>query len=163
MNRVVLDTNILLRIAEPQHSLHAITLSAVRQLRLTDRQPVVLPQIVYEFWAVATRTLEHNGLGMTAAAAEVMLDDIVRRMPLLRDERGVYDNWRQLLKTYTVTGVPSHDMRIVAAMVRHRIPTLLTSNPRHFVRYTSIEVLTPEDVLSAAGNSPSPRAVPEGG
>ncbi len=152
MNRVVLDTNILLRIAEPLHSLHAMTLEAVRQLRLSDRQPVVLPQIIYEFWAVATRSRENNGLGMTASGAEATLDDITRRMPLMRDERGVYDNWRQLLRTYAVTGVPSHDMRIVAAMVRHGIPALLTANSRHFLRYTAIEVLTPEDVSSSASH-----------
>jgi predicted nucleic acid-binding protein len=149
MTRIVLDTNILLRIAEPQHPLHSTTLEAVRHLRRTNRQPVVLPQIIYEFWAVATRGLASNGLGMSAAAAEATLDDIIRRMPLLRDERGIYDHWRELLKKYGVTGIPSHDMRIVAAMMRHGVATLLTTNPRHFVRYPVIEVMTPEAVLAS--------------
>ena len=42
-------------------------------------------------------------------------------------------------------------MRIVAAMIRHGIPALLTANSRHFLRYTAIDVLTPEDVLTSGG------------
>jgi hypothetical protein len=87
---------------------------------------------------------------MSAADAEAALDQITQRMPVMRDERGVYDSWRQLLKSCSVTGVNSHDMRIVAAMIRHRIPALLTSNFRDFARYTVIEVLTPADVLASA-------------
>lgn len=151
MNRVVLDTNVLLRLAEPRHASHAVAADAVEALRRSGRRAVILPQIVYEFWAVATRTTAANGLGMTAEEADGLIDGFTRRIPVMRDERGVYERWRELTRIYGVTGVNSHDARIIAAMLRHGIPALLTTNARDFLRFTAIEVLTPESVLSAAG------------
>ncbi len=49
-------------------------------------------------------------------------------------------------------GVNSHDTRIVAAMLRHGIPTLLTTDARDFSKYAEIEVLTPEIVLAGTAD-----------
>jgi predicted nucleic acid-binding protein len=48
--------------------------------------------------------------------------------------------------------VNSHDMRIVAAMLRHGISTLLTTNARDFSKYAEIEVLSPEIVLAGTAD-----------
>jgi predicted nucleic acid-binding protein len=146
MNRVVLDTNILLRLAEPGHRLHAETAQAVSELRLALWRPVLVPQIAYEFWAVATRSIAANGLGISPPLVHSLLTELTAEIPVLRDERGVYEQWRHLLAEYPVTGVNSHDLRIVAAMKRHRIQSLLTSNPTDFARYSGIEVVTPATV-----------------
>jgi hypothetical protein len=49
------DTNILLRIAEPAHPMHAETLNALAALRTTGASVSIIPQNVIEFWNVATR------------------------------------------------------------------------------------------------------------
>jgi predicted nucleic acid-binding protein len=153
MNHVVLDTNILLRLAEPDHLLHGATAKAVAQLRLAQWQPVLLPQVAYEFWAVATRSTAANGLGMPAEVVLPILNNFTSQIPVLRDDRGVYEQWRRLVAQYAITGVNSHDLRIVAAMVRHRTRALLTSNDREFKRYTEIDVMTPDSVLMSPTKS----------
>lgn len=148
MTRIVLDTNVVLRLAEPAHVAHPLVASAIERLREQNMQALVFPQIIYEFWAVATRSVASNSLGMSASKAAPLIDEITRRIPVLRDERGVYERWRELTRSYNVTGVNSHETRIVAAMARHGISKLLTSNASDFARYAEVEVLTPEAVVS---------------
>jgi hypothetical protein len=45
--------------------------------------------------------------------------------------------------------VQVHDARLVAAMLAHGVPQILTLNPRDFQRYTEITVLHPADVVAA--------------
>ncbi|MBA3311860.1 MAG: PIN domain-containing protein [Planctomycetaceae bacterium] len=142
----------MLRLAEPSHTSHTAVADAVEQMRRSGRRLVILPQIVYEFWAVATRSMVANGLGMTAAEADRLIDEFTRRIPVVRDERGVYERWRELVTSYRVSGVNSFDARIVAGMLRHGIPTLLTTNARDFAKYTEIEVLTPENMSPSVGS-----------
>ena len=64
-----LGANILLRSAEPTHRQYAEARDAVRSLNRRGHDLVIVPQNLYEFWAVATRPVANNGLGMTPAEA----------------------------------------------------------------------------------------------
>ncbi len=152
MNRVALDTNIVLRIAVPAHPLHAETLAAVEKLRRDGRQIVLFPQIVYEFWAVGTKTVVANGLGFVPSIVDGLIENFTAWMPLVHDNQAVYDRWRLMAKQYAVAGVNSYDMRIAAAMLTHGIPTLLTRNAGDFSRFAGIDVLTPEMVLASVSD-----------
>jgi predicted nucleic acid-binding protein len=103
----------------------------------------VVPQVLYEFWAVATRPLEQNGLGMTPAEADVDILKILQRFRLFRDERGLFDRWRGLVLQLQVRGKNSHDARLVAAMQRHGLGTIVTFNVGDFTRYPGIAVIDP--------------------
>jgi predicted nucleic acid-binding protein len=146
MTPIVLDSNILLRLAEPRHSFHNQVRGAIQSLNASGHRVVLLPQIVYEFWAVATRTVQANGLGLTAANADQLIESFIRRISVMRDERGVLERWRELCRRYKVTGVKSHDTRIVAAMMRHGIRKLLTTNASDFTRYSEVDVITPDSI-----------------
>jgi predicted nucleic acid-binding protein len=148
----LLDTNVLLRIVETESSRHAAAIGAARALGET-RLLVTVPQVAYEFWAVATRTITANGLGMTTDDGDRSLNELIGLFPLLRDERGVFLRWRKLVRQHAVTGVNSYDARIVAAMQRHGITEILTFNGSDFHRYEGITVLTPETVLSTTSES----------
>lgn len=144
---VLIDANILLRMVEPQSSRHSVTVQATRQLS-QKHTLVSVPQIAYEFWTVATRTVEANGLGMGIVEADKSLEEMLELFPLLRDERGIIDHWRNLVRDYEIKGVKSHDTRLVAAMQQHGIAHLLTFNVGDFQRYAGITVLTPDAVLA---------------
>ena len=146
---ILIDTNVLLRMAEPNHVQHGTARRSVEMLRQQDRL-VVLPQCLYEFWAVATRPIEANGLGRTLTEANDGLDEIEALFTVLRDERGVLRLWRQLVTTYDVKGLKSHDTRLVAAMLRHEVDQLLTFNASDFQRYTEITVLDPLALVSGS-------------
>jgi predicted nucleic acid-binding protein len=101
----------------------------------------------YEFWAVATRPLAVNGLGMAPSAAESELTQIKQLFRLLDDTPAVYMEWEKLVLQYSVSGKNAHDTRIVAAMMVHHLSQLLTFNAADFQRFSGITVLTPAGVL----------------
>ena len=148
MSQIALDTNILVRLAVPEHPFRAEAQAAVEMLHRLGRTTIVFPQMIYEFWAVATRTAAANGMGLSARQAEMSIDGFLEWNPLLLDNDLVFTHWRELAHAYAITGVNSHDMRIVASMKAHGVSTLLTCNRRDFKRYTGVIVMTPEEVLA---------------
>jgi len=56
----LLDTNLLVRLAEPAHAMHPEALQALAAL--LDRQETVyfVPQNLMEYWVIATRPRERN-------------------------------------------------------------------------------------------------------
>lgn len=151
--KVLVDTNVLLRIAQLTSPDRPSARSALVALTNVDAELCVVPQVIYEFWVAATRPLSANGLGMDLSMAENSIAGILDDYLLLKDERGVFGHWQSLVITNAVLGKPAHDARLVAAMNRHRIPNILTFNTADFARYASIQVFTPADII--AGRLPS--------
>jgi hypothetical protein len=82
---------------------------------------IVVPQNLYEFWAVATRApgappTGGNGLGMTPSQAAQWLRFIQRRFVFLPDHNQLSRLWLALVEAHGVTGFRAHDVRLVAAM-----------------------------------------------
>jgi hypothetical protein len=119
--RVLIDTNILGRLAQPRHSLYRITTEAVDKLNQDGHELRVVPQILYEFWAIATRPVNENGLGFSITETNDRLRRFKLLFPPLRDERGILEPWEKLVVQHSVMGKPTHDARLVAAMERHGI------------------------------------------
>lgn len=61
----LLDTNILLRIAQPGHPMHQEARKSVQTLLRRKEAVHIVPQVICEFWVVATRPVASNGLGMS--------------------------------------------------------------------------------------------------
>lgn len=116
--------------------------------------PCLVPQNIYEFWVVATRPIDKNGLGLSAGDARSTVDELLLRFPLLRDERGVFGHWISLVTLQQVIGKNAHDARLAAAMLRHSITLLLTFNVGDFKRFSPIQVLDPQEIV--AGKLPAP-------
>ena len=150
------DTNILLRIAEPAHPMHDETLSALARLRATGASVSIIPQNVIEFWNVATRPAEKNGLGFTRQQALAEVEKIERLFQLILDAPAIYAEWKRLVIAHAVEGKQVHDTRIVAAMNVHGITHLLTYNKGHFVRFAGIVIVNPSEVVST---EPEPDAM----
>jgi predicted nucleic acid-binding protein len=148
--RILLDTNILLRSVEPGHAQHQATVDAVDGLRRSGHELVIVPQVLYEFWSVATRPIDQNGLGMSPGEAQAELVVIQRLFRLLRDERAVYAIWERLVSSLGVVGKQAHDARLAAAMQRHALSHLLTFNTTDFARYAFVTAISPLDVASGA-------------
>lgn len=55
--KVLLDTNVLLRMAVVSHPTHAEAVAAVYRIRQRGDQPAIVPQVLYEYWVVATPPL----------------------------------------------------------------------------------------------------------
>ena len=138
---IQLDTNILTRLAQPSHPVHAVALAALWNLESAAHVPCIVPQNLFEFWAVATRRVEDNGLGLSVAEAKAELDKLTNAFALVLDGPLLLDEWEKLVVAHDCKGKGAHDARIVAAMKIHGVKNLLTFNVKDFVRYSDITVL----------------------
>ncbi len=139
----LIDTNILVRLAQPGNDQYSFAIQALDALSQQGYRPCIVPQILYEFWVVCTRPAGENGLGFDLPRAEAELQTAKRLFRLLQDERDIYRRWERLVVLASVQGKTAHDARLVAAMQRHGITHILTFNAADFVRYTDITVMNP--------------------
>ncbi len=107
-----------------------------------------MPQSIYEDWVVVTRPTAVNGFGMLVADADQQIQELLQHFMLLRDERGIYSRWYDLVVTHNVQGKQAHDTRLVAAMERHGLKHLLTFNKSDFARFSAIVALSPDEVVT---------------
>lgn len=145
--KILVDTNILVRSSHVGSSFQGIAVNALNRLRDQQHELRTVPQVLYEFWAVATRPVENNGLGLSVATVDMQLRLYQTLFPTLRDERGILLRWQTLALESSVVGKQTHDARLVAAMYRHGLTHLLTFNSAHFDRYQSISVLDPGEIV----------------
>jgi predicted nucleic acid-binding protein len=145
---VLLDTNILVRISEADHPRHGECLDLMRRSAEGDLQSdlCICAQNLIEYWAVATRPLFANGLGLSTAVAAT---DILQFQGILRhlsEPSDIVGLWFDLVRRYDVRGRQVHDTRLVALMLSYGINHIVTLNPDDFSRYTEITCLAPAGV-----------------
>lgn len=133
----LLDTNQLLRIAQPQAPEYPVVTTAIIKYLKGGERPAICPQNIYEFWSVSTRPAgpPSNGLGLTALEAEAEIEAFEDFFQVLTDVPAIYNEWRVLMKTWKVTGRQSFDARLIATMIVHKVPQLMTFDVNHFRRY----------------------------
>lgn len=146
--RVLVDTSVVVGFVARGQARHAASIQAVKQLQAADHELFLVPQVCYEFWVVATRPAADNGLGMSPTDAAGDLDRLTELFTLLKDERAVFEYWRQIVEASHVSGKPAHDARLVAAMRRHRLEQVLTFNAADFRRFAEVRVLEPGEIAS---------------
>ena len=139
------DSNILLRLVEPSHPMHAEAARAVASLRQSGETLHLVPQNIREFWNVCTRPTVKNGLGLAHARVDAEIGKIEALFRLLEDGLPVYQEWRRIVLTHSVTGVQVHDAYLVAAMKVHGLTHVLTFNTTDFTRYAGTEGITAVD------------------
>ena len=147
--RVLLDTNILLRSAQPNHPLCSQATYAVSKLLRQKDSIFFCPQNIAEFWNVATRPVDRNGFGLTPADVDRETRAIEMGMVLLPDREAIYHEWRRLVVAHAVSGVQVHDARLAAAMRVHGVTHLLTLNTSDFERYPGITAVHPASLAHA--------------
>jgi len=146
--RILLDTNVLCRLAEKGHPLHSAAEAAVSKLQGDGHELCFVPQVLYEYWVVVTRPASENGLGMPPAEVHKAIDMWLELFTLLRDERGVFSLWRELVLQHGVRGKNAHDARLIAAMKRHGLVSLLTFNVSDFKRYDGAKLFDAQSVTT---------------
>ena len=133
MSRTLLDTNVL--VGSISDTRQAPVQEAIRSELLRDSELCVAPQSIYEFWSVATRPPNTNGLGLDAEEAYRMVARIRTTFTVLPDPPELLEIWLQTCRAANVLGRPSHDARLVAWMRGHGINRILTFERNRFARY----------------------------
>jgi len=146
--RVLVDTNILLRSAQPNHPLCAQATYAVAKL-LRQRDSVFFcPQNIAEFWNVATRPADRNGLGFSHEEALREVTSIEESVTLLPEVPAIYAAWKRIVHDYKVQGVKVYDARLVAVMTVYAVESILSFNSADFKRYDIVTALHPASLLA---------------
>jgi predicted nucleic acid-binding protein len=88
------DTNIFLRLATSHDPARPLALQAFQELRTRRETLCYTPQVLAEFWSVATRSPSaRGGLGLSPADAERRARVIERYFRLLPDSLATYHEW----------------------------------------------------------------------
>jgi predicted nucleic acid-binding protein len=143
------DTNVLLRWAEPGTAGSDAARNAVKSLHASGETVYITPQNLVEFWCVATRPTEVNGLGLTSEQAAAEMADLEQLFPLLPDTAAIHAEWRKIVVETGTTGLRTHDARIAAALLVHGVSHILTFNVRDFAGFSHIVAVNPADVPPA--------------
>jgi predicted nucleic acid-binding protein len=148
MRALLLDTNIWLRVVQPTAPQHAIAVDALAALIAQGATVYVTAQNVIEFWSVATRPVDANGLGWSVEAAAQEVERIMALFPSLDDTPAVFAHWQTLVAAHRVIGRRVHDARLVAVMLAHDVSHILTFNGDDFRGFNEIVVVEPTSVVA---------------
>lgn len=145
MTNYLFDTNILLRLSDPNSASYALARDTTYFLIDQGHQGYLTSQIIVEFWVVATRPIEVNGLGWTAERTKNQVDRFITRFSILEETSDIFPLWLQLVAEYNIKGKRTHDIRLLAVMKAHNITHLLTFNPDDFIALPDITIVRPQD------------------
>lgn len=146
MARYLLDTNILLRLLQPESEQHEIAQRAISALLAREDDLCITPQVVIEFWCAATRPIDVNGLGIQPSFLSSYVSGPLADFDMLEDDDSIFPRWLQLVSLHSVRGKKTHDARLVAAMQAHGVENLLTFNTGDFAGFEEIKAVHPRKV-----------------
>lgn len=146
-NRYLLDTNILLRASDPVSSNYTLATEAVDILLLQGNECVITAQVLVEFWAVATRPVNVNGLGWSIEQTSAEIEQILNQFTLLEETPQIFTDWLSYVTTYKVMGKRVHDVRLMAVMLVHGVTHLLTFNTDDFISTAGIAIVHPQTLV----------------
>jgi len=106
------------------------------------------PQNIAEFWNVATRPTDRNGLGLSPEEASREVASVEESLTLLPDVPAIYAAWKRLVHDHKVQGVKVYDARLVAVMNIYTVESILSINVTDFKRYDLITALHPDSLLA---------------
>jgi predicted nucleic acid-binding protein len=147
MPQYLVDTNVLLRAASKTAGQHSGVVHAISRLIERGEELFITPQILIEFWSVATRPADVNGFGWSAELVRGEIHRLLDQFPLLPDTPAVFEEWLRLVSSRGVTGKQVHDARLVAVMNTHRVGHLLTFNIGDFKGY-DVTIISPDEITS---------------
>ena len=137
----------LLRGLDRSHPQYGVVRMAIVALRRKGNVLCLMPQNLIEFWAVATRPVQSNGLGMDTQWSAAQFTRLKRFFTILPDTPELFPEWERLVIQYRVSGKSTHDARLVASMNVHSVTHILTYNQADFSRYQGITVIDPPAVV----------------
>jgi len=146
---ILVDTNVVSRSIQNGHKHQRPAIDAIAHLRIVHQEYLaIVPQVIVEFYAIATRPVPSNGLGLTPDEAMLQIRRIKSDFPLFTETAEIFAQWEQLVSKYKPRNRQVFDLRLTAAMLANGMVQILTFNDQDFLNYTEIQALSPFDVLN---------------
>ena len=142
---ILVDTNVLARAIQNGHAHQKPALDALAFKRRQQHDVlVVAPQVLMEFYAACTAP---NGLGLSADQALAEVGRIKQEYPLFPETPALFPEWEYLVAKYKPTNRRIFDVALVALMLVHDIPEILSFNDKDFARFSEVRAVNPFDLL----------------
>src|SRR5258707_14932243 len=90
----LLDTSILVRLANTTDAQHARAVQAVLELHRRGEVLHIAPQVLIEFRNVPTRPKSANGAGLSIVDAETHATTFEAKFPLLAETPAIFTAWK---------------------------------------------------------------------
>lgn len=146
MASYLVDTNVLLRAAHKESPEHDTAVRAIVSLEARGEILCLATQVLVEFWVVATRPIEVNGLGWTTDLVKLEIERLLSQFPLLQEPPDTIIHWLQLVGAHDIKGKRAHDIKLIALMLANDITHLLTFNTDDFKVVSDITLVHPAAV-----------------
>ena len=147
MTSYLLDTNVILRASDPASETFSLAAESVFLLLTENHECFLTAQVLIEFWVVATRPIEVNGLGWTAERTRQQIDLLTSELSLLPEKPEIFTYWLELVTAHNIKGKRTHDLRLLAVMKAHQISNLLTFNPEDFIAIPGVNIIQPQEII----------------
>src|SRR3954462_13685692 len=122
----LIDTSVLVRLANAMDAQHSDAARAVLELHRRGEVLHITPQVLIEFRNVATRSKSANGAGLPIADAEAHTAAFESRFAMLEERPAISPGWKTIFGGLGVIGKPVHDARLVAVCHVHGVAHMPT-------------------------------------
>ena len=142
---VLVDSSVLVRLADPGDRQHVTAIDAIYRLIRAGEALFVTLQNLTEAWRAMTGPKTKNGLGFPVTVADAELSRLEQLFTLLpEDTPAIAAEWRRLIVQHQVIDLDVFDARLAATVLVHRLKYILTFDTG-FTRY-GVTALDPATV-----------------
>ncbi len=128
-----IDTNVLVYANVSEAPQHQAALGAIDQARKDGRTLWISRQVLREYLVTLTRPQAFQDVPLSTVLEQARL--FQNHFEIADDTAAVTDQLMQLMDDIPIGGRQIHDANIVATMLAHGIPGLLTHNIKDFERF----------------------------
>ena len=133
--RIFIDTNVLVYASEARAPFHGPAVAALRELHAARIEAWISRQIIREYLAILSRPQSFTS-PQPASVLIASVRQLQGQYLVAEDGPEVTESLLQLMGRVPVAGKQIHDANIVATMLVHSIPRLLTQNRADFARFS---------------------------
>lgn len=147
--QILVDTNILLRLTKlglPFSESESVEGHSFESTLLEQYAPCITFQNLAEYWSVAGRSEDANGLAFKPEEIFQQVNRFRDAFDLLPNEPSAVDIWMKLCRKYQVSGKRAHDVRLASSALANGVVKILTLNSKDFENFEEVQVLTPDSI-----------------
>jgi predicted nucleic acid-binding protein len=134
-DRVMLDSCVLIAATDESRKDYHDARTVLQVWPATGASLYISGQILREYLTAVTRPPAANGLGLPLADALDNVRAFRERAVLLAETGKVVDRLQALLREVACRGKAVHDANVIATVLAHGIPAVVTSNLADFARF----------------------------
>ena len=156
-DRVFVDTNVLLEATDERRPQHGKASTLFARGPEFGIELCLSGQVLREYLVVATRHLEHNGLGLAVEDALHNVSQFRARATLCPETPPVSSRLLELIASSGTTGKKIHDLNIIATAMVAGVEQIVTGNPKDFSGHPGLRVLPLGELTIPRSDDPTIR------